>query len=172
MAQSGPCEHRDALRASLKGLHITSVKWRCKARVPRFAPGDPVWALTAADRNEVDDETGQPYLDHFPGVIVGLHGSKALLHIAAGASGRSGDSKFVPGNNNGFCMIPLSRLEPREAAKQRVCFYCSMPEFLEHPEGYTCAPPANARKWIGGEPAGDTTEEGDGSAISDRRTEA
>lgn len=162
--QPGYCGTRETFKASIKGLQITSVKWRCKGRIARFAPGDPVWALTAADRNEVDEETGQPYMDHFPAVIVEQRGSKALLHIADGALGRSGDSKFVP-SNNGFCMIPLSRVEPREGTRERICFYCSMPESLDHLYGHACGLDG-ARKWIGGEPA-EESPKGNGYALPD-----
>lgn len=148
-AHPGPCEIREALRRQLKGLGVTSIKWRCKSRESRFKPGDQVWVLTAADRNDAD-EHGNPYRDHFPGVIIEERGSKALLHVKDGSPGRDDDTlKFVAGDGRGFCKIPLSRLEPRDAPKERVCFYCSQPESLGHVDGYYCAPPAEARKWVG-----------------------
>lgn len=169
--QPGPCGPRDVLKAAIKGLRITSVKWRCSARVPRFVPGDPVWAETVADKAPEFPE--EVYRDDFPAIFVEARGSNGLVFIETAAPAREEEHVcFVAEKPGAFCSIPLARLKPRDAAKQRVCAYCSMPESLEHPEGYICAPPANARKWIGGEAAEVASKEGDERAISDRRTEA
>lgn len=148
----GSCEARDDLKAKIKGLGVTSIKWRCMDRISRFQPGQAVWALTVGDQEIANEETGEPYRDHFPGVFVKEKGSKGLVHIKDGAVGRDEGSCFAPRNTTGFCLLPLARLEARDAPVERVCFYCSQPESLGHPDGYYCAAPANARKWVGEHP--------------------
>ncbi len=43
--QGKPCETRNDMRKPLKGLGVTSTKWKCHEREPRYRVGGPVWAL-------------------------------------------------------------------------------------------------------------------------------
>lgn len=137
--QGEPCEARDVLKGRLAGLGVTSIKWRCKDREARFQIGDPVWASTVGDQNEVDDD-GEPYRDHYPGHIIRDLGSTLLIYIEPGAPGREcqDDVPFSP-RANGFCKIPLSRLEAREGDRETICKHCEWPSFKGHQSGYSCS---------------------------------
>lgn len=137
-----PCSAKDALRKTLKGLGVTSVKWNCADRVARFQVGNLVWADTVADRNEVDDD-GYPFRAEFPGVVVDAAGTKPLVFIDPGVKSNSHEYEFVAGSSNGFCRIPLSRLKAREGEKQQVCASCQWPEWKGHQAGYICAIASN-----------------------------
>lgn len=138
--QKQTCAVRDDLRKKLEGLRVTSIKWKCKSRVARLAPGDPVWALTVASTKRVDDN-GEPYRAYFPGIAIKEHGTKMLIHIAPGAPGRNEDCTFEGG---GFCKIPLSRIEKRDGERVEVCRCCQQPAFMGHIFGAACNPDERA----------------------------
>lgn len=132
------CAAREALKNSIKGLRITSVKWACVDRAPKFVRGDPVWALTIASRDLTDGE--EPHRDEFPGIVIGQAGAKMLIYIEPGSEGidhDDGEPTFEP-SGNGFCKIPISRLKPRRGDRQEVCRFCDWPTSKGHQEGYNC----------------------------------
>ena len=143
--QGAPCEARDRVRATLKGFGVTSIKWRCPDRQPRYRVGDPVWALTVAQINGGEyDERGNPIRDYFPAVVVdpGKKPTKALVSIDPGAAGRGdfGDGIIFDVNSSGFCNIPLSRLQPRDGEREEICKYCCNPVRRGHTQGFNCNP--------------------------------
>ena len=132
--QGQPCEARATLREKLKGLGITSVKWRCTHRTPKYQIGDPVWASTIADTTDADIR------DDFPGLVIENAGNMHLILIEPGVRGQD-DAEFIPsGNGSGFCKIPLSRLRPRnDADREKICSSCKWPARKGHQAGYLCA---------------------------------
>lgn len=142
-----PCQARDAVRKHLKGFGVTSLKWKCKSRVARISIGDPVWVLTVAGNGEPEDRDG-PSRDFFPGIAVRDHGTKMLVVIQRDAPGRDDpEITFSPtkGSGNGFCKIPLSRIEKRDGERVKVCEGCWQPEFMGHADGYFCGRPMPAQ---------------------------
>lgn len=135
IAQGQRCATRDALRKQIKGLGITSIKWRCDDRKPKYQVGDPVWVDTIADLSDAD------YREEFPGVVVDADGARPLVFIDPGSKSID-DTPFVPGGNgSGFCKIPLSRIKARDGDRQAICRSCSWPASKGHQEGYICAVP-------------------------------
>lgn len=139
MHQKQPCATRDALRDGLRGLSITSVKWRCADRNPRFVQGDPVWVTTVATYNATEEEGG-PCRTEFPGVMITPMGTKGLVCIAPGTEDIDGEYTFDAARGNGFCKIPLSRLRPRDGERDPVCPECLYPASMGHILGNACNP--------------------------------
>lgn len=133
------CPTRDALKKSLAGLRVTSIKWKCMDRIPRIVRGDPIWAWTIASNDLTDSE--EPYHDNFPGTAIRETGAKMLVWIEPGAAGEGhcGDVIFEP-KGNGFCKIPLSRLKLRDGDRQDVCRDCDWPTSKGHQPGFICNP--------------------------------
>lgn len=138
--QNQPCEARDKLRDMLKGLGVMSIKWKCKSRVARINVGDPIWALTVASINRVNQD-GDPYRAYFPGIAIKGCGSKMLIHIAPGTPGRDEDCTF---EGTGFCKIPMGRIEKRDGERVEVCRCCQQPAFMGHIFGAACNPDERA----------------------------
>lgn len=136
-----PCAARDALRAKLKGIGVTSIKWKCADRVSRFNVGDAVWAMTVAGHSEGYYDQGEPLRDEFPATLIRLIGSKALVFIVPGVEGKGhcGDGIPFETRGRGFCKIPLSRLTARDGKAEAICKDCEQPESMGHQEGYSCA---------------------------------
>lgn len=127
------------MRASIAGLGITSIKWRCKSRRPAFAPGDPVWAETYAFYTESSDEGVRA---RFPATVINFGGAKALVFIASGALSDGKDQYEFEAQSNGFCNLPLSRLTPRDGERDEVCRHCQRPASQGHAVDYPCTPSA------------------------------
>ena len=140
--QGQPCEARDAMRTALKGLNVTSVKWRCAARRTRVNRGDPVWVETVGDQSDAD------LRGEFPAVAIKDVGPKVLVFIEAGVRDRGGDVEFIPGAGaRGFCKIPLSRITAREGGKYELCPHCDWPAYKGHQSGYSCNPETKGEGW-------------------------
>lgn len=145
----GPeCPHRQAMRKKLRGLNVTSIRWRCAEREDRYRTGDAVWADTVSDYGApVEPWENEPPRDWYPGHVVKLLGAKVLVHIARDAEGRDhgADYPFSPrdGSQHGFCKIPLSRITEREAAPSAICPECDVPACHGHQKGYSCGAPAD-----------------------------
>lgn len=133
------CASRDRLRKHLKGLGVTSIKWKCAMRVDRVNVGDPVWALTVASTTDND---GEPYRDHFPAMAIRHCGSKMLVFIEPGSLGRNEECKF-DATHSGFCKIPLSRISARDGEREDICKSCQWPASKGHAPGYICAGPVS-----------------------------
>ncbi|WP_202306486.1 hypothetical protein [Mesorhizobium sp. L-8-10] len=130
--QAEPCVARDAFKAHLIGLRITSVKWKCLQRKTKFNVGDPVWVETYESYDR-DAERAE-----FPGTVARVMGGKALVYIRPEARSRCEDYNFEA-SGNGFCKIPFARLEDRDAPREDICRYCCLPASFGHVEGYSCA---------------------------------
>jgi hypothetical protein len=135
------CDARDAVRLRLKGLGVTTIKWKCAERVDRYKIGDPVWAMTVCGQSADYFEQGEQLRDEFPAIVIRHMGSKALVFIKPDVEGKGhcGDGVPFEASNRGFCKIPLARLSPREGQPEKVCRSCEQPESLGHIEGYSCA---------------------------------
>lgn len=141
IAQGQPCEAREKFLSSIKGYGITSVKWKCKERVPRYKAGDPVWALTVAGHSEGYFDHGEPLRDEFPATVIRMVGAKAIVFIKPGTEGKGhcGDGVPFETTGRGFCKIPLSRLTVRDGQLEAICKFCEQPETMGHQEGFSCA---------------------------------
>lgn len=135
--QGKPCAARDAMRANLRGLGVTSIKWKCADRVSRFKCGDAVWAETYSSYGNADFERAER--SDFPAFVTDVTGSKVVVYIHNGSLSQCEEYEFEA-NNNGFCKIPMGRIRPRDAAAQAICKHCRLPEMFGHAEGYFCSP--------------------------------
>lgn len=138
---AGPtCETRKAVKRQLAGLGVTSIAWRCKERESRFQPGDPVWCDTVCDYGApIEEWEDEPKRDWYPGVVIRMLGSKAIVYIAKDAAGQylGADHPFTPkgGGEHGFCKIPISRVRERDGTPDMPCDWCDLPASRGHMEG-------------------------------------
>jgi hypothetical protein len=127
------CGERDKLRDAIAGLSVTSVKWKCEWRRPKFAPGDPVFVSIVTHWGRDDDGVDHAELATFPGVYIdqAKAPSKAIVFIAPGTPSVQGETAFTPvRDGNGFCRLSQSYLTRREGVPDHVCDVCSNPVTL------------------------------------------
>lgn len=138
--QGQPCAARELVKAQVKGLHVTSIRWKCAKRVNRFERGDCVWAMTIGGGDQMMDD-GEAARGEFPAIAIRQKGSKLLVYIEPGAEGVSDydDLTFQPKDTgHGFCKIPLSRIKSREGERHAICKDCDWPEHKGHQPGLSC----------------------------------
>ena len=129
------------MREAIKGLSITSLKWRCRSRQPAFPVGAAVWIYTVCDRsnpNYVDDGSGYrdgPEKFDFPAIVVREGYPKALVFVAEKTRDQEDEVDF---SGQRFCAIPISRMRRRDAPDEHVCQSCMQPASAGHISGYSC----------------------------------
>lgn len=117
------CDALGALKASIAGLGLTSVKHRCAGYAPAFMPGDAVKVETLAWFHNDDDPPPKLW---FPGHFVRLAGQRAIVFVPKGAEDLNcEDVRFEP-HGNGYLKVPLSRVAHRDAPAVDVsnCWQC------------------------------------------------
>jgi hypothetical protein len=118
------CNVRENVKAQVKGLGVTSLKWTCKWKRLAFRPGDAVLVETLAFDPEGDEEF---YVRTYPGIAIQNKGSKLICFIEPGAS-EHGDENLYPfepkGSGEGFVKVPLKRVSKRDGVRETVCHYC------------------------------------------------
>lgn len=141
VSDGSTCPTRAAVRDQIRGLGVTSIKWRCKDRVPKFKIGDAVWVRTVSDMASSIDDNGETIFGDYPGHVVDIRGSKILIHIPAGAFPRNEDDyPFSPSSHSGhgFCKVPFARVTARDSDREEICPQCSLPASQGHISGYAC----------------------------------
>ena len=109
------CQKLTGLKKTLAGHGITSIKHTCKARVPEFDPGDPVYIDTISSCDSYGTK------GRFPGIIIrDLPGKpQVLAFIAPGTEEVDGGDEFEP-KNGGFVKVPRSRVTSAEGPRVSV----------------------------------------------------
>ena len=124
------CPTKEALKTSIKGLGLTSIKHRCKERVELFQKGDPVLVRTYSGHSEPSDGYGNDAIyDDYPGHYIRQNGAKALVVVKPGTPGVEfgEDFPFQPKNGTGYLSVPLSRIRSNpdgESLCMTVCHRC------------------------------------------------
>lgn len=138
---SGYCHARELVKAKVKGVGVTSIKWKCAHRRPVYQSGDAVWATTFIGYSVDNDGWGRETKEFasFPATVISLHGSKAFMFIEPGATSEGGDYNFEP-HSNGYVKIPISRTRRREAIREHVCPSCERVARLHGHEEYCREP--------------------------------
>lgn len=110
------CEKRRAIQKSIKGVGITSLKFRCDLRRDKFVAGQAVWFDLVASIETTD--CGGSYIsrDSFSGYVVEQLGNKVVGFVKPGTIGGNEGFPFEPINNGvGFVKVPLHRVIHRDA---------------------------------------------------------
>lgn len=125
----GQCAERRKMTEKIKGLGITTMKWRCKWRRPAFTIGQAV-SVSLID-NENDEF--EPYSEYFDAFVVGMKGRRVLAYIPEYA--RKGKD-VVLRNENGFVGLSMDHVKPRDAASEPICKECQKAYRLDGHEDY------------------------------------
>lgn len=138
----GYCHAREAVKAHVKGIGVTSLKWRCKHRRPVYQPGDAVWVDLFVGWEDGGDSWGreEQAFAYFPGVVIRAKGSKAVVFIEPGVRSECEQYDFEPQKSgNGHVKIPLIRTKKRDAIREHICSCCERIVRLKgHDPEYRC----------------------------------
>lgn len=152
---TGYCAAREAMKAQVKGLAVTSIKWKCKHRRPVYQPGEAIWAETYSGHDEYDGGYSESaVIREYPAVVIRQKGSSVVAFIEPGTINREDWPEegypFEPKKGNGHIKIPIARTKRRDAVREHVCCYCERIVRLKGHEDYCRdAPLEHRRAWEG-----------------------
>ncbi|MBY0394555.1 MAG: hypothetical protein K2Q27_14970 [Novosphingobium sp.] len=117
-ADKQACERRNAVRAAIKGAHITSVKFRCTDRQSMFHPGQRVGITWTAGNGDYElDET-------WPGTVIRESGTRFLIAIDDVPSDEGTPARSYIRNERLFVKVSPSRLQLLDEPDRRICKFC------------------------------------------------
>ena len=136
---SGDCAIRDAVKKQLKGLSVTSIKWRCKEKTPIYQVGDPVWVSLSTSES---DEWGSQYYAFFPGIVVQNKFPKFVIYVQPSSESECEMYTFEPnGNGTGYVKQSHIHMKKRAGDTQTVCTTCGgLPDVNGHHIEFSCHP--------------------------------
>lgn len=140
---AGACQVREAVKAQVSGLGVTSLKWKCKWKRLAFQPGDAVFVETIGYQPEGEEDF---YLGSYPATVIQIKGSKLICFIEPGVEDETHGIPFEPKNNgNGHVKVPMARVTKRDAIRESVCGYCNRITRLVGHEDYCRDAPKEQR---------------------------
>lgn len=111
-----PCNARESISQAIRGLHITSIKWRCKDRKDAFEKGEPVFVSI------LDYEDGEPYRTDCIATCIGMRGRKVHAYVSKAEQEESG----IQFRANGFVTVSRDHVRKRGGEFEPVC-QCGRP---------------------------------------------
>ena len=118
---SAPCERRDAVKAQIKGMGITSIKFKCDQREPLFAVGQRVsvtWPVSYGG--------GEYYecgLETWPATVVAERAPRFLICVDEVESDH-GTPRAEYLKAGPYAKVPAGRLDPLDEQSREVCPTC------------------------------------------------
>ena len=135
------CAERRKIGAKVRGLGITTMRWKCAWRRPAFSVGQPV-VVPILERSEYP---GEDYIHQFDGYVIGMKGRRVQAYIPK-------DNRFVetPGDfefkSGGFVGLSMDHVEVRDGVAEPVCNECHKTHRLDGHEDYCRHATAEQRK--------------------------
>lgn len=117
------CETAKRLSAGLKGLGVTSVKFNCADRKPKFAPGQRVSVSWLVHDGGGYDES--PWdLHTWPATVSGESGNKFVIRVDDVASDLDLPVREYVTNDTLYCKVSASKLAALGEPPQPICKRC------------------------------------------------
>jgi hypothetical protein len=145
---TGACQERERVKGHVKGIAVTSLKWKCKYRRPIYQSGAAVWVNLFIGMEDQGHSWGreEQLFAEFPGVVIRLKGSKAVIFVEPGCQSDCENYDFEPQKNgNGYVKVSLTRARRRDAIREYVCIGCERIVRLNGHEDYCRYQPVEER---------------------------
>ena len=118
----GPCAERDKMRAKIAGMGITSLKWKCGWRRPKFSAGEPVHISMITYGDEYDGGSWCELVDGY--FVSECTTSNKVLVFAIPESVASTFDGEVALRNNGYMRLSRSYVQRRQGVPASKCSSC------------------------------------------------
>lgn len=117
------CERRVNLKKSLRGLGVTSVKFKCPDRVLPFTPGQRV------EVSFVNGDEWGDWEETWAATVIKESGSRFLCKVDdADSVDAETPAKSFFKNETLFVKVPLHRIRPLDEPPREVCSSCDAPK--------------------------------------------
>ncbi len=117
-ADKANCTRRAEVRAAIKGVHITSVKFRCTERQSMFRRGQRVsvtWTV-GGDCYELNET--------WPATVIAEVGTRFVLSVDDVASDEGTPARDYIKNERLFVKVSPSRLTALDEPDRQICKFC------------------------------------------------
>jgi len=122
-----PCERRETVRTSIKGLGLTSVAFRCAARAPLFRAGQRVSVTWPVYPDDWQYEDGYS-LESWPATVVQPTQKGFVIQVDDVPSDHETPAREYIKNDHLFCNVRPSRLAPLDEPDRVLCGRCGNPQ--------------------------------------------
>lgn len=123
----GECVRRDALRAGLKGLSVTSVKFICRDRKPMFAVGQRVSVMRpVSDPGNGDWGTDAITNESWPATVVAERDRRFQIIVDDVQSDHDTPARAYIKNESLYAKVRAWRLTPLDEQPREVCGACQV----------------------------------------------
>lgn len=120
LREKGDCSVRDGIRSKIKGIGLTSVKFKCNERVELFIPGQRV---TVGFPVYYD---GEGNLECWPATVINKTDKGFLIRVDEVESDH--ETPFAEFFQTGpYCNVNPSRLDPLDEPSRLICLACGNP---------------------------------------------
>jgi hypothetical protein len=121
------CDRRATVAAGIKGLGITSLKFGCTLRQPKFRPGQRVEVTwTYYDPDAYWEE--RACLESWPATVARETSKGFLIVVDDVESGTGLPAREYVKSENLFCNVAAGKLKPLNEPDRKVCGFCHNPE--------------------------------------------
>ena len=118
-----PCERRAAIATGIKGLGLTSFKFRCDVRQPLYRPGQRVsvtWKYYPPDWAYEDGDS----LETWPATVIAETDKGFLIAVDDVPSDNDLPAREYIKNDSLYCNVVAGKLSPLEEPARPVCEHC------------------------------------------------
>jgi hypothetical protein len=123
--EKSDCTRRLSLAAGLKGLGVTSVKFRCSARMPVFSVGQRVSVWWPVPTGDTDDWGRQDFSQEtWPATVVAERGNRFQIVVDDVESDHETPARDYIKSASLYCKVPSWRLAPLDEPTRAVCSVC------------------------------------------------
>lgn len=117
------CATAKRMTAGLRGLGVTSVKFNCPDRKPKYAPGQRVSVSWLVHDGGAYDES--PWdLHTWPATVSGESGNRFVIRVDDVASDLDLPVREYVRSDNLYCKVSAAKLAPLDEPAQPICKRC------------------------------------------------
>jgi len=111
------------MAAGIRGLGVTSIKFNCPDRKPKFAPGQRVSVSWPVHDGGAYDE--DPWnLETWPATVSGESGKKFVIRVDDVDSDFDTPARSYIKNDTLYCKVSAAKLVPLDEPAQNICKRC------------------------------------------------
>lgn len=122
--EKAPCPRRERIATGIKGLGLTSVKFRCAEREPIFTIGQRVtvtWLVRAESDCWYDDGA---MWESWPATVIAERGSKFQIVVDDVDSDEGTPARNYIKSETLYCNVTAGKLNPLDEPPRSVCGAC------------------------------------------------
>ena len=140
------CKRRDEIHSAIKGLSVTSVKFKCTERSPYFKTGERVWVTLPFWEPVGTDGDSECHLAYFHGTVIYERNKLGSYKVKIDEGMDINDAGYVVPeclkSKTGYIAVLSKYMKSIDEPSLKVCKYCEGVD--ENHESYCSTQPQQA----------------------------